>query len=75
MEKKVKTVGVKEGLGAGIVGLGLIFLFLPSTIQKISDLEFITSDAFAMLAGSVLVLSIFTIIAGIAVIFAKIEEK
>jgi len=75
MEKKVKTVGVKEGLGAGIVGLGLIFLFLPSTIQKIADLEFITSDAFAMLAGSVLVLSIFTIIAGIAVIFAKIEEK
>ena len=75
MEKKVKTVGVKEGLGAGIVGLGLIFLFLPSTIQKIADLEFITSDAFAMLAGSVLVLSIFTIIAGLAVIFAKIEEK
>ena len=74
-KKEVKTVGVKEGIGAGVVGLGLIFLFLPSTIQKIADLEFIASDAFAMLSGSVLVLSVFTILAGLAVMFAKSDEE
>ena len=74
-KKEVKTVGVKEGIGAGVIGLGLIFLFLPSTIQKIADLDFIASEAFAMLAGSVLVLSVFTIIAGLAVMFAKTDEE
>jgi len=74
-KKEVKTVGVKEGIGAGVIGLGLIFLFLPSTIQKIADLEFIASEAFAMLSGSVLVLSIFTILAGLAVMFAKSDEE
>ena len=74
-KKEVKTVGVKEGIGAGVIGLGLIFLFLPSTIQKIADLEFIASEAFAMLSGSVLVLSIFTILAGFAVMFAKSDEE
>ncbi len=73
-KKEVKTVGVKEGIGAGVIGLGLIFLFLPSTIQKIADLDFIASEAFAMLSGSVLVLSVFTIIAGLAVMFAKTGE-
>lgn len=75
MDKKVKTVGVKEGIGAGVVGLGLLHLFLPSTVQKIADLEFIKSEPFAMLSGSVLVLSIFIIIAGLAMIFAKEKEE
>jgi len=74
-KKEVKTVGAKEGIGAGIAGLGLIFLFLPSTIQKIADLEFIASDAFSMLSGSVLVVSVFTILAGIAVMFLKSDEE
>jgi len=29
-----KTVGPKEGLGFGIVGLGLLLAFLPSTAPK-----------------------------------------
>lgn len=75
MDKKVKTVGAKEGIGAAVIGLGLLYLFLPSTVQKIADLEFIKSEPFAMLSGSVLVLSIFTIIAGLAMIFAKTKEE
>ncbi|MDO9545325.1 MAG: hypothetical protein Q7J07_01065 [Pelolinea sp.] len=75
MAKEVKTVGVKEGIGAGVIGLGLIFFFLPSTVQKIADLDFIASEAFAMLSGSVLVLSLFTIAAGLAVMFAKMDEE
>lgn len=74
MSKDVKTIGPKEGLGAGVIGLGLLYLFLPSTVQKIADLEFITSDAFAMLSGSVMVVGVFTIIAGLAVMFAKIND-
>lgn len=75
MDKKVKTIGLKEGLGAGVISLGLIFLFLPSMIQKIADLEFIESSAFAMLSGAVMVLAIFTVIAGLVTMFSKIEEE
>ncbi len=73
MSKEVKTVGTKEALGAGVLGLGLLVLFLPSAVQKIADLEFITSEAFAMLSGSVMVVGIFILLAGLAVMFAKFE--
>jgi hypothetical protein len=75
MAKEVKTVGPKEGLGAGVIGLGLLILFLPSTVQKIADLEFIKSSAFAMLSGSVMVLGVFILIAGLAVMFAKLSDE
>mgnify|MGYP000979498140 FL=1 len=48
MAKKPATVGSKEGLGAGIVGLGLLLLLLPSFSQQIEELDFISSDAFAI---------------------------
>ncbi|NPV40456.1 MAG: hypothetical protein HPY72_03810 [Anaerolineae bacterium] len=75
MDKKVKTVGFKEGLGAGIVGLGLIYFFLPSMIQKIADLDFIQSEPFAMLSGTVLVLAVFTVAAGLVVMLANLNEE
>ncbi len=75
MAKKPATVGSKEGLGAGIVGLGLLLLLLPSFSQQIADLDFISSDAFAILLGAVYVLSIFVILAGIAVIMAKFKDE
>ena len=75
MDKKPVTVGAKEGLGAGIIGLGLIMLLLPSMSQKIADLDFISSDAFGILLGATLVLGIFIIAAGVAVMFAKFEEE
>ena len=74
MEKKPVTVGSKEGLGAGIIGLGLLMLFLPSTVQKIADLDFIGSSAFGILLGATYVLAIFVVIAGLAVIIAKFDE-
>jgi hypothetical protein len=73
MSKEVKTVGAKEGLGAGVFGLGLLALFLPSTVQKIADLDFIASEPFAMLSGSLMTLGIFILIAGLAVMFAKFD--
>ena len=73
MSKEVKTVGTKEALGAGVFGLGLLAMFLPSAVQKIADLEFITSEAFAMLSGSLMTLGVFILIAGVAVMFAKFE--
>ena len=72
MAKEVKTVGAKEGLGAGVVGLGLLFLFLPSAVQKIADMGI--GETYAMLAGSVMVVGVFTVIAGLAVMFAKLDE-
>jgi len=73
-KKDVKTVGVKEGLGAGVFGLGLLAVFLPGTVQRIADLEFIESEAFAMLSGSLMVLGVFILIAGLAVMFAKLDD-
>ena len=74
MAKEVKTVGKKEGLGAGVFGLGLLAVFLPSTVQKIADLEFIASDAFAMLSGSLMTLGLFILAAGVVLMFAKLDD-
>jgi len=75
MAKKTVTVGAKEGLGAGIIGLGLILVLLPSFSQSISDLDYVSSDAFAILLGAVYVLSIFVILAGVAVIVARFKDE
>ncbi len=71
MSKEVKTVGPKEALGAGVIGLGLLVLFLPSAVQKIADMGI--GETFAMLSGSVMVVGIFILLAGLAVMFAKFE--
>jgi hypothetical protein len=74
MEKKPVTVGPKEGLGAGIIGLGLLLIFLPGTAQKITDI-LKTSDPYAILTGAVYVIAFLAILAGLAVMFAKFEEE
>ena len=75
MAKKPATVGPKEGLGMGIIALGLLLLFLPGASQKISDLDFVASDAYAILLGAVYVLAIFIILSGIAVTVAKFKDE
>jgi hypothetical protein len=70
-----KTVGTKEALGFGVIGLGLIAIFLPMMIQRIADLDFIKSDAFAMLSGTGMVLAVFVILAGVAILFAKFDDE
>lgn len=74
MAKKPVTVGPKEGLGFGIIGLGLLLLFLPGASQQIADLDFVSSDAYAILLGAVYVLSVFIILSGIAVIVGKFRD-
>jgi hypothetical protein len=73
MDKKPATVGPKEGLGAGIIGIGLIMLFMPSTSQSISDIVK-GSSPYAILTGAVYLFGVFIILAGLAVILSKFEE-
>ena len=75
MEKKPATVGAKEGLGMGIIALGLLMLFLPGASQQIADLDFVSSSAFAILLGAIYVLSVFIILSGIAVVVAKFKDE
>lgn len=74
VEKKEVTVGAKEGLGAGIIALGVLLILLPSFSQKIADLDFIQSEAFGILTGAILVMGILTAIAGLAVIISKFDD-
>ena len=75
MEKNPRTIGPKEGFGAGIVSLGVLLVLMPNISQQIADLDFVESDAFAILTGSVLVLAVITIIAGIALMFTKFSDS
>jgi len=75
MDKKPVTVGTKEALGFGVIGLGLIGILLPMMVGRIALLDFISSEPFAMLSGSVMVLMVFVIIAGIAITFAKFDDQ
>ncbi len=68
-----KTVGTKEALGFGVIGLGLISIFLPMMIQRIADMGI--GETFPMLAGVSMVLAVFVILAGIAIILAKFDEE
>ena len=69
-----KTVGAKEGLGVGIIALGLLLAFMPSAAQQISDLDFIESSPFSILLGATYILALFVVIAGVAVTVAKFSE-
>jgi putative effector of murein hydrolase LrgA (UPF0299 family) len=75
MDKKPVTVGPKEGLGSGVIGIGLIMFFLPTMVQRIADLDFIESSAFGILSGAILVLSVFIVAGGLAVIVGKFDEE
>lgn len=68
-----KTVGTKEALGFGVIGLGLISVFLPSAIQKIADMGI--GETYPMLAGTSMVIAVFVILAGIAITVAKFDEE
>ena len=75
MEKKQPiTVGKKEGIGAGIIAIGIVLAMLPSISQQIADLEFVASSAFGIMTGAVLVFSLFTLIAGAVVTFTSLDD-
>lgn len=69
-----KTVGAKEGLGAGVIAIGLLLFFLPGTAQKIADI-ITTSSAYGILTGAVYVMALFAVIAGLAIWFTKFDEE
>jgi hypothetical protein len=73
MNKKPVTVGTKEALGFGVIGLGLIAVFLPMMIQRIADMGI--GETFPMLSGSSMVVAVFIIIAGIAITLAKFDDE
>jgi hypothetical protein len=75
MEHRVRTVGKKEGLGVGIIAIGLLMVFLPSAAQQIEDLDFVASTAFGIMLGATYVLAILVIIAGLAVIMARFDDE
>ncbi len=72
MNKKPVTVGTKEALGFGVIGLGLIAIFLPMMVQRIADMGI--GETFVMLAGSSMVFALFIIIAGFAIVFTKFDD-
>ena len=69
-----KTVGPKEGLAFGIIGLGLLMAFMPSAAQQIADLDFIESEPFAILLGATYVLALLVILAGVGVLVSKFDN-
>ena len=69
-----KTVGPKEGLGLGIIAIGLLMAFMPSAAQQISDLDFIESTPFSILLGATFVLAVFVVLAGVAVMVGKFDD-
>ena len=69
-ESEVRTVGPREGLGAGIVGLGILLIALPLAVGSLppgAD----PAGAATLLAGMMMLLGIFVIIAGVASFVVK----
>jgi hypothetical protein len=69
-----KTVGVKEGLGAGVIAIGLLLFFLPGTAQQIADI-ITTSSAYGVLTGAVYVMALFAVVAGLAIMITKFDDE
>lgn len=70
-----KTVGPKEGLGFGILGLGLLLAFLPGAAQQISDLDFVGSDPFTISIGATYVIAGLIIVSGLVVAFGNYDKE
>jgi hypothetical protein len=65
------TVTFLQALGAGIVGLGILLLAMPWAAGQISQLGFITSSDFGILAGSVYALGILALLGGIVLVISR----
>jgi hypothetical protein len=74
MGNEPRTVGKKEGLGAGIIAIGLLMAFMPSAAQQIEDLDFVSSTAFGIMLGATYVLALLVVIAGLAVVAARFDD-
>jgi uncharacterized membrane protein len=66
-----KPITLRAELGFGIIALGVLILFMPSSAAKIAAFDFVESDAFAILIGATYVMGILVTLAGVAVVLVK----
>jgi uncharacterized membrane protein YidH (DUF202 family) len=66
----VRTVGAREGLGAGIVGLGVLAVAMPAVVDQLPSVMDGGSAAFVLYGMSVMI-GIFVIIAGVMVFVVR----
>ena len=66
----VRTVGPREGLGAGIVALGILSVVQPSVVDQLPSVANGGNAAFVLYGMSVLI-GIFVIIAGVMTFFVR----
>lgn len=65
-----RTVGQREGLGAGIVGLGILAVAMPTVVDQMDSVINGGSATFVLYGMSVLI-GIFVIIAGVMVFVVR----
>jgi hypothetical protein len=58
-----RTVGPREGLGAGIIAIGVLAIAMPFAVDALVDSP---DQAAAILAGMSILLGAFVVIAGLA---------
>lgn len=68
--ENVRTVGPREGLGAGIIAIGLLSVAVPSVVDQLPSVANGGSPEFALYGMSVMI-GIFVIIAGVMTFFVK----
>ncbi|MBI9045355.1 MAG: hypothetical protein JEZ06_12770 [Anaerolineaceae bacterium] len=72
--KSPRTVGKKEGIGFGIIAIGIIMFMMPGISQQIADFGF-GSSAYAIITGATFVFAFFTLLAGAVVAFSNLEDE
>ncbi len=65
-----RTVGPREGLGAGIIALGILSIALPGVVDQLPSVAGGGSAA-AVLYGMSVLIGVFVIIAGVMTFFVK----
>lgn len=68
--ENIRTVGPREGLGAGIIAIGLLSVAVPSVVDQLPSVANGGSAEFALYGMSVMI-GIFVIIAGVMTFFIK----
>lgn len=70
-----RYVTPKDGLGVAIIALGILALVMPWSSAVVGDLEFVPSEPYAILIGTVYVLGVLVALAGIAVLRLKTKDE
>ena len=65
-----RTVGPREGLGAGIIALGILAAVLPSVVDQLPSVANGSSAAFVLYGMNVMI-GVFVIAAGVLSFFIK----